>query len=196
MPGVITGAALQGFYGKLPARGDFVRIGLPRDFVDPFDAWLAAAIAGSQDAIGEGWLAAYLEAPIWRFVLPPGLCGPRAVLGLMMPSVDSAGRYFPLTFALLPSDSGFDPDGAAEWLDQCETLGLAALERDLPPEAIRAELADAGPLPAGAEITASIWWTDGSVRIPPCREVHGGMPDLPSFMTMFGMAAAAASSGA
>ena len=32
----------RGFYGKLPARGDFVRAALPRDFTDRWDAWLSA----------------------------------------------------------------------------------------------------------------------------------------------------------
>ena len=47
--------------------------------------------------MGDVWLEAFLEAPVWRFVLPPGLCGARAAIGLIMPSVDKVGRYFPLT---------------------------------------------------------------------------------------------------
>ncbi len=41
-----------GFFGKLPARGDFVRQGLPRSFTDTWDAWVAGALAGSRDRLG------------------------------------------------------------------------------------------------------------------------------------------------
>ena len=58
-------------------------------------------MAGSRTAMGDDWLPAFLESPVWRFALPRGLCGERAALGLMLPSVDRAGRYFPLTFAAL-----------------------------------------------------------------------------------------------
>ncbi len=102
-PASPPGGMAVGFYGKLPARGDFVRAGLPRDFTDRWDDWLQSVIAGSRALMGEAWLPAFLEAPVWRFALPPGMCGERAALGLMLPSVDKAGRYFPLTFAALPA---------------------------------------------------------------------------------------------
>ena len=102
--------AARGFYGKLPARGDFVARGLPRDFTRPLDAWLSEAVAGSREVLGqERWLAAYLVAPVWRFSLPPGACGPAAAVGLLLPSVDRTGRYFPLCFAAL---GGFAPGDA------------------------------------------------------------------------------------
>jgi len=46
---------------------------------------------------GEDWLDSYLTAPIWRFLLSSGVCGQMPMLGVMMPSVDRVGRYFPLT---------------------------------------------------------------------------------------------------
>ena len=97
----MPGDVIVGFYGKLPARGDFVRAGLPRDFIDPWDGWLQSVMAGSRALMGDAWLPAFLEAPVWRFTLPPGMCGAQAAFGLMLPSVDRAGRYFPLTFAVL-----------------------------------------------------------------------------------------------
>ncbi len=130
MPGVVAG-----FYGKLPARGDFVRAGLPRDFIDPWDAWLQSVIAGSRALAGDAWLPAYLESPVWRFALPPGMCGDLAVLGLMLPSVDKAGRYFPLSFAALHPRGIATASGDA-WLDVCETAGREALEQDTEPQEI------------------------------------------------------------
>jgi type VI secretion system protein ImpM len=181
---------IAGFYGKLPARGDFVRGGLPRDFTDRWDAWLAPAIAGSREHMGEDWLPAFLEAPVWRFALSTGLCGVRAALGLMLPSVDRAGRYFPLTFAALYSD-GIAPDDDPVWLDGCEAAGRAALEQDAGPEQLGAMLGmpekqegAAGRTETG--MMQSIWWTDGAPRVPATRFVLSGLPDASVYATMLG----------
>jgi type VI secretion system protein ImpM len=181
---------ISGFYGKLPARGDFVRGALPRDFTDPWDAWLAPAIAGSRQQMNEDWLPAFLEAPVWRFLLSPGLCGARAALGLMLPSVDRAGRYFPLTFAAL-YDTGTAAGDDPAWLDGCEAAGRAALEQDLGPEQLGAMLGVPTAAESAAEQTEnglmrSIWWTDGAPRVPATRFVLSGLPDAAVYVTMLG----------
>jgi len=122
--------AAPGYHGKLPAKGDFVTRRLPRGFLDPWDSWLQDAIGGSRARMGEGWLDAYLTSPIWRFALSAGLCGEAATAGVVMPSVDRVGRYFPLTIAaLLPV--GVDllavPVAAAAWFDTSEELVRSAL---------------------------------------------------------------------
>jgi type VI secretion system protein ImpM len=72
-----------------------------------WDPWLQHGIAASRSALGERWLDLYLTSPAWRFVCSAGVCGPVTVLGLMVPSVDRVGRYFPLTImAELPDDPG------------------------------------------------------------------------------------------
>jgi type VI secretion system protein ImpM len=38
-----------------------------------------------------------LTGPVWRFVLSSGVCGDGAYAGILVPSVDRVGRYFPLT---------------------------------------------------------------------------------------------------
>ena len=86
-----------GFYGKLFSTGDFVRRGFPVEIYELWDPWLQQGLLHSRAALGEHWLDAYLSAPIWRFVLAPGLAGDAAWVGAMMPSVDRVGRYFPLT---------------------------------------------------------------------------------------------------
>ncbi len=179
-------AVIAGFYGKLPARGDFVRGALPRDFTDRWDAWLAPAIAGSRTRMGEDWLPAFLEAPVWRFILSAGLCGERAALGVMLPSVDRAGRYFPLTFAAL-FDAGTTPASDVTWLDRCEAAGRAALEDDAGPDQLGAMLGI--PAAQGETETGtmqSIWWTDGAPRVPATRFVLSGMPDPCVYATMLG----------
>ena len=120
-----------GYYGKLASRGDFVSRGLPQSFIEPWDAWLAAGLRISQQQLGDDWLNAYLVSPLWRFALAAGVCGPGAVVGVLMPSIDRVGRYFPLTVAqMLGPDQSLAALGSAPnaWFEQVETLMLGTLE--------------------------------------------------------------------
>lgn len=95
-----------GFYGKLPSHGDFLRRRVSDPFVGVWDGWLQECLAASRAELGERWLDIYLTSPAWRFACAPGACGAKAVLGVMVPSVDRVGRYFPLTLvAELPVDA-------------------------------------------------------------------------------------------
>jgi type VI secretion system protein ImpM len=86
-----------GLYGKLPTHGDFLRRRVADDFVNAWDPWLQHCMADSRAALGEPWLETYLTSPVWRFALAPHVCGAAPVAGLLVPSVDRVGRYFPLT---------------------------------------------------------------------------------------------------
>lgn len=139
-----------GFHGKLPSRGDFVQRDLSAGFVQAWDAWLAAGLAFTQARLGEAWLEAYLTSPIWRFALTPGLCGAETVVGVMMPSVDKVGRYFPLTVALpLPADA--DLAGLISeqygWFLGIEELMLATLEDGASFEGFESAIAQVQPPP-------------------------------------------------
>ena len=175
-----------GFYGKLPVRGDFVRDGLPRDFTDVWDDWLQRVMAGSRALLGDAWLPAYLEAPVWRFSLPAGICGECAALGLMLPSVDKAGRYFPLTFAALRAEP-IPIDVGEAWLDRCEAAGRAALEQDCSPQEIAAMLGTLEPANDAAGSSECIWWTEGSVRMEPARLRLNALPDAATYAAMIGV---------
>lgn len=95
-----------GLFGKLPAHGDFISRHLPSSFISVWDEWLQRSVAGSQELQGETWLDNYLTSPIWRFALRSGAVNESAWVGILVPSVDSVGRYFPLTIALsLPSST-------------------------------------------------------------------------------------------
>lgn len=184
--------AAVGLFGKLPARGDFVRLGLPGVFVAAWDAWLSAVLPASQSRLGAAWLPAWLEAPVWRFALAPGLCGPGAVLGVMMPSVDRVGRYFPLTLAAVaarPAAGTPIPD-STPWLDACEAAGIAALERDIAPEAVVAAVPT--PPAFAAPGCGSRWWTQGGPRVAETAFAVLDLPDADRFATMLDAAAAPA----
>ena len=124
-------APQPGFFGKLPARGDFVGRRLDDAFRHAFDTWLQRSIATSKRQLGHAWLPAYLNTPIWRFVLGPGLCGQAPSAGVMIPSVDRVGRYFPLILAVqLPGclSPGSLFHSARTWFDAAEVLILTSLD--------------------------------------------------------------------
>jgi type VI secretion system protein ImpM len=86
-----------GAFGKIPALGDFFRMNVGPAFVTAWDRWLQETLMAAQGALGGHWEDRYMSAPIWRFSLAPGLAGPEAAIGVLMPSVDRVGRKFPLT---------------------------------------------------------------------------------------------------
>lgn len=118
-----------GFYGKLPSLGDFVGRRLPPQLIQPWDQWLRACLATSQAQLGEDWLNTYLTSPLWRFALTPGIAGQGGWVGVLMPSVDRVGRYFPLTLAA-PVPEGANPFRllcSADWFHRAESLALSGL---------------------------------------------------------------------
>ena len=127
-------ANIPGFYGKIPVRGDFVTRRLTPWFVETWDKWLQSALSASKEQLGAQWLEIYLTSPIWHFILSPGICGSNPWAGILMPSVDKVGRYFPLTFA-----AEIDPalkltelfTSAPDWFQRMEQLALSALEDNL-----------------------------------------------------------------
>jgi type VI secretion system protein ImpM len=195
----VPGAAL-GLFGKLPGHGDFVRRGLPASFVDPLDAWLRQGLGASRERLGEGWLELYLVMPPWRFAIAAEVCGPGAAAGVMIPSVDRVGRYYPFTLAALldPAPSPLALHRAAAWLDDLEALALAALEDGLELETYLERLATVRPpsAPAAASVVRgapealaerlalpwSLWWTRGGAgRVGPGSVAARGMPPAATF---------------
>lgn len=123
-----------GLYGKLPAYGDFLTRNLTADFIQPWDEWLQYYISASREQIGENWLDIYLTSPIWRFVISTGVIDQYNWAGLIMPSVDRVGRYFPVSIVkpfpehLSPVQFLFSEQA---WYEQVESLVLMALDESL-----------------------------------------------------------------
>jgi type VI secretion system protein ImpM len=93
----MTKGSVTGIYGKLPGYGDFIFRNLKAGFINPWDEWLQHFLSASKEQIGDDWLNVYLTSPMWRFVLSPGVIDGNVHAGVMLPSVDRVGRYFPLT---------------------------------------------------------------------------------------------------
>lgn len=141
-----------GWYGKLSSLGDFASRRLAADDVQWLDDWLSASVRTSQQQLGERWMEVYLSAPLWRFVLGPGVMGPQSWCGVMMPSCDNVGRYFPLLVMRSCATLALHADGLADldrwWLHVGEAAQRTLLE-GATPEAFEAALGAAPVLPEG-----------------------------------------------
>jgi type VI secretion system protein ImpM len=89
---------LPGWYGKLPGAGDFAHRRLPNRFISVWDRWLQDGFEHLRSSRSD-WAQSYLEGHIWFFTLGPSVIGAKPWMGVLIPSVDSVGRYFPLTIA-------------------------------------------------------------------------------------------------
>ena len=89
---------LPGWFGKLPGLGDFAHRRLPEDFRERWDHWLQTGLLQLRRQHAD-WTAHYLQSPLWFFALAPQVAGARPWIGVLMPSVDGVGRYFPFTIA-------------------------------------------------------------------------------------------------
>jgi type VI secretion system protein ImpM len=138
-----------GWFGKLPVLGDFAHRRLPAEFVARCDRWLSEGLAASRAQLGDArWLEAYLTGPLWRFAWAPGVLDDAWWFGLMMPSVDNVGRYFPLVVARpadAPPQDAPGWDALEAWFEQVGTAALATLQPGASLEAFESALAGLPP---------------------------------------------------
>lgn len=180
-----------GFFGKVRSRGDFVARRLPPAMQQPFDAWIQAGLVQSRADLGPDWLQAWLTGPLWRFVLAPGVCGPQAWTGVMMPSTDRVGRCFPLILAAgLDRAPSLDDCLArhAGWFSRLEDLALSTIAPVLVLDDFAAALQaidGAPPAVASAGLDGcSAWWTEGAAHVAPCPAVCPGLPPATGFAAL------------
>ncbi len=120
-----------GFFGKIPLTGDFIHRRMSSVFMNRWDEWLKVNILHSQQKLGDRWLPIYSQSPMWRFCIAPRVIDDKAYLGIMIPSVDSVGRYFPLTVAQAVDKKALPfmlSDTANHWFQNIEDLLLDLLE--------------------------------------------------------------------
>jgi type VI secretion system protein ImpM len=148
-----------GFFGKVRTHGDFVQRRLPTAFVTPWDESLQAGMLYARSRFGSQWLPIYLNAPMWNFVLAPGLCGESAWVGVLMPGVDRVGRYFPFTIAMATEDNvlGAWLHTAQGWFDAAAQFALSTLAPEFELEAFDERLAALSGLQENAGATPAPW---------------------------------------
>jgi type VI secretion system protein ImpM len=172
-----------GWHGKLPSLGDFAQRRMDADFLGIWDTWLAEGLLAMREQQPQGWLESYLASPSWRFVVAPGAmpgaAGTRAWAGVLMPSVDRVGRYFPFSLVwALPALPASTEAQRALWacLGRLDDLAADALDEDWTVEQLEDALArlpqppvaDAGPaaeLP-GPPATTGTWRTEALTAGP------------------------------
>ena len=143
--------APPGWFGKLSGLGDFASRRLPPPWVQACDDWLSASIEASQRQLGDGWLQAYLGAPVWRFAWAPQVVDARWWFGVLMPSCDKVGRYFPLLVAQgrdAPPVDRFALDHLDLWWARAAQAAVQTLAEGAAVEQFEAALDDLPPWPA------------------------------------------------
>ena len=184
-----NGSVIAGWYGKIPSLGDFISRRLPAVFIDSWDSWLQQSLIASRAQLGERWLKLYLTGPILRFALMPQVCGATSIwAGVIMPSVDKVGRYFPLTIALgMEARPGMmlTVFSAQTWYAALERIALASLNLDALPDDLDRNLAD-NPFPAldscyprrDAQELATWWRGGGNMPCTLTLPTESALPDL------------------
>lgn len=132
-----------GLFGKLPAHGDFLCRDLDANFVEVWDTWLQGFVGGTQEQLGENWLDTYLTSPIWRFAFSDGVVDENVWAGVVLPSVDRVGRYFPFSIVRRVNSSLSPAEIIAnriDWFEAMEEIALQSLDGELLIEEIVEEI--------------------------------------------------------
>ncbi|MDX8540346.1 type VI secretion system-associated protein TagF [Mesorhizobium abyssinicae] len=148
---------LPGFYGKIPATGDFVSRRLTGDFVRVWDRWLAQHLV---PLIG---LESWPRATAVRFLAGPSSFGASA--GIVVQSADRVGRQFPLSIVAQLSEASFQLAHAEAWFAGIEETAIAAQQGGLTPDGLEAALTvlPVPPVESGDEIVDDmVMWTSRS----------------------------------
>ncbi len=139
-----------GFFGKLPASGDFVTRGLPDGVRPLLDRWLTRTLAPLAQR-PEDWPPEGLRGLIAH--------GGNALALLILPSRDTSGRAFPLAAAALATGAG--QAQVDDWADRaCPALRLAR-EGELDAAGLIARIAALGPDTGGPSLNPPLLWCPG-----------------------------------
>ncbi len=157
-----------GLFGKIPAKGDFVRHNIVDDAARSFEQWVQESNDSLRGAGGE--LPAH---PVRVVFTPPG--SSQTVLAVLVPSQDQVGRKFPIVFFALTSSAPMAqtysmlPVAWSAFFDAAVGLGERAATMDL--DALKASLALL-PLPGPTDRSQAQSVCERALRDPLLPELH------------------------
>jgi type VI secretion system protein ImpM len=125
---------------------------MARPLLQRLDLWIQDGILAMQRIHGAQWLAHYLVAPLWSFVIPAGMWAELGLVGVLIPSVDKVGRYFPFVLVHPLPEAARLADSlppASQWLPSVGRTLIQALVKGLDVDQIVVSL-EAVSLIAGA----------------------------------------------
>lgn len=152
-----------GYFGKLPAKGDFILHGMEIDERDAWDAWLQEGLVSARESLADGWAASYVYRSVWRFFFSEQGA---ARSGVLLFSHDHVGREFPFV-ALFgePMDPASVPNLAVGDIDTAlsfaERLVASAYEGRVPVEQLATLLQS---VPWRRSVPGTLSDSDGSIR--------------------------------
>ncbi|MCB2061890.1 MAG: type VI secretion system-associated protein TagF [Novosphingobium sp.] len=151
-------------FGKLPAHGDFVARGMDMTRREACDAWLTTSFEDAQERFSDDWRERFDCAPPWLYVHP---LSDGFEAGALCPSVDRAGRRFPL---LASVETGGGENLAALAVQAQEALYRAISSAETVDELMASlaqlAVADAPNVTPPQAIDSGCWWAidaDGEV---------------------------------
>lgn len=186
-----------GFFGKVPATGDFVSRGLGRSQVAIVDNWFQEGLTelARRD---DDWLTPYLVAPVWSFVIPAGQWGELPQCGAIMASVDRVGRYFPLIALAELAEASGDQNLLCAQLRALAVTMPEVLQELLAPDAFEERLSHLADRALDISLARpsvlerfqqdghlSAWWALCGPGRPYMQLSHRGIPDNDLFCRLF-----------
>ncbi|ORM75029.1 type VI secretion-associated protein [Pantoea wallisii] len=137
-----------GWYGKLPATGDFLRQRLSESTVTPWSHWFQQGLT-HWHLQERACTQLFLRAPVWNFVLPLSPLRQQIQMGCLLPSCDRVGRTWPLLAlrSFAPSDWHHAQLAiSGDWFQELGALLLRAVRERLSPDALEAAMQQLSPL--------------------------------------------------
>jgi len=157
-------------FGKLPFHGDFVARGIGGEDRATLDDWLSQSMAEAHDRLGESFSEAFDMASPWLFAWNDEGTW---TAGALAPSVDSAGRRFPIIAGLRGLDKPLAPAAA----EQCEEALFDAVSNRWSADQLEARIISVDLAPATSQVEQGWWSKDANHvslrdRFPPNLLAH------------------------
>ncbi len=197
-----------GFYGKIPAVGDFVSRGLTTEMVSRLDVWLTEYVS-SLPSLLPNYDTYWQDAPIWRFVAATGVFSSQICIGLLTNSYDAVGRMFPLVILYeLSSEKELEHiflnDNNSTWLLDLEDVVYATRHQSLDSDKLLKVINRLNPLDNELcendlnrtssiwlkclkliQSQGSLWWYEGKNSTTYCEYTR--LPRCADFVKYYGL---------